>query len=205
MILIYLNKRVEMIEYNGKQYARVTEILSGLSDFSHIPAAVLKNKQDIGTTVHEAIHDDVTGEFPILSEKEVGYFDSYKLWEKHTTPRFIQTETRYYNDEKMISGQIDGLVNLYGKDRAILIDFKTSVTESPTWPFQAHLYRFLITSTGIIIDDHMHFIKLDKNGGMPKVYTYSYDPNLMAACMDAIDRFWVREKKDSQNSHELIS
>jgi ATP-dependent exoDNAse (exonuclease V) beta subunit len=189
-----------MLEHNGKWYARVTEVLSEYSDFSHIPKATLENKQRIGTNVHEAIHDWIVGDFTVLSDDERGYFESYREWEACTNPRFIQAESRYYNDTKMVTGQIDGLVFLEGDTLPVLIDYKTSAAESKSWPLQGHIYHWMIASTGTIIAPRILFIKLDKEGKMPKVFCYEYDPNIRAQGLQAIDNFWLKNNSVYQNS-----
>lgn len=53
-----------MIDFEGKKYARVSDILSPLKDFSQIDPDVLDKKIKLGTSVHDAIADDIAGDFP---------------------------------------------------------------------------------------------------------------------------------------------
>ncbi len=185
-----------MFEVDGKSYARVTEILSAYSDFSKVPPEVLEKKKIIGQNVHVAIKDDVDGEFPVVSDEECGYFESYRKWYGRVLPEFIQSEKRYFCDKKMLSGCIDGLVIMPGSDAVVLIDFKTSAQESSeTWKMQAHLYYYLIKESGEKVSDKFLFIKLDKTGELPKVFQYDYDSNIHAKCMEAVDSYWEKDKK----------
>ncbi len=183
-----------MLEKNGKFYARVTEVLQPFADFSHIPYSVLSNKQRIGTNVHDAIHEDILGDFPILEDDERGYFESYKIWEEAIRPKYIQTECRYYNDEKMITGQIDGLVWIQGEEYPVLVDYKTSASESATWPLQGHIYHWMVSHSGTILAPRILFLKLDKKGSAPKVYNYQLDMNIRAQGLKAISDYWEKNK-----------
>lgn len=185
-----------MIEYNGKNYARVSEILEPFSNFSSISQEVLSNKQIIGSKIHDAIHDDIQGDFPIVPANGVGYFQSYEKWRTRLAPIFLESEVRYYDDDRMITGCIDALIKLEGKEEAILIDFKTSAQESPiTWPMQAHLYHYLLGGASKVIAPRFLFVKLDKLGALPRVFEYKFDRNILSKCMTAIDTFWVNRDK----------
>lgn len=185
-----------MIELNGKQYARVSDVLRSFSDFSHIDRAVLANKCEIGSNVHEGINDYINGHLPILSRLEMQYFHSFQHWEAALAPKFVESETRYFDDKLRLTGCIDALIKLPYEELPVLIDFKTSVSENPvTWPMQAHLYGLLLKNSGKEVAPRYLFIKLSKHGKSPTVYTYSYNENLMAKCHEAIEKFW-----ENQNS-----
>jgi hypothetical protein len=180
-----------MITHNVKQYARVSDIIKPFSNFSGIDEAVLKAKAELGTQVHKAISDDIEGGFPLPGPKGSGYFESYMRWKGHLLPSFSMAETRLYCDEKMITGQIDTLVQFPGENGLVLVDFKTSAQESPVvWPMQAHLYHHLLLQNGINVTSRFLFVKLDKEGGVPLVFHYNFDPNIRAKCMKAIDLYW---------------
>lgn len=185
-----------MLEHNGKKYARVSEVISPFADFSKIDPIILANKCTIGTTVHQAIADDIDGEFPCPGNFGAGYFESYIKWKKSINPIFIHSEKRYFCDEKMITGQIDCVVCMPGTPLPVLIDFKTSVNESPeTWPMQAHLYHYLLRKSGIEVGSTFLFLKLDKKGNAPRVFSYQWSQNIYNKCMKAIDEFWNTDKK----------
>jgi hypothetical protein len=186
-----------MIEHEGKKYARVSDILRPFADYSHIDPFVLANKARIGTSVHEAIEDDVKGGFPCPDADGMGYFNSYLAWKHHMGPIFLKSEQRYFDEEKMITGQVDAVV-AFGRSEKLpmLVDFKTSVTEArEVWPMQAHFYAYLLARSGIIVAPKMLFIKLHPNGTVPKVYPYVWDANTWAKCSNAVDDFWSKIAK----------
>ncbi len=186
-----------MIIKDGKEYARVSEILKPFSDFSHIDPEVLANKCRIGTQVHAAIESEISGDFPILQEDSSGYFKSFEKWRLEIGPFFQMSEARYFSQKHMITGQIDALVEFNGDDPLVLIDFKTSAQEGASWPLQGHLYAMLLQENGIEVQPRYLFIKLDKFGWMPKVFEYKFDKNLQSKCLKAIEDFWKVRKSDS--------
>lgn len=180
-----------MIRHEGKDYARVSEILQPFTNFSGIDPKVLAAKCEIGTDVHEAISDFLNNKSVFLGpEKAWKYYKSFKAWYKHMQPDFVVNEARYFCDEKKITGAVDGVIKLPGIEELLLIDFKTSVSESPTWVMQAHLYYYLITKKHQNIAPRFLFIKLDYEGLLPKVFEYKFDKNIHNKCMIAIDNFW---------------
>lgn len=188
-----------MIIYNGKQYARVSDILKPFSDFSHIDPEVLKNKAELGTRVHLAINDDINNEFPFIGEKERGYFESYLRWKERLSPTFSMSERRLYCQDKSLTGQIDCLINIPSKlNLPVLVDFKTSAQEAKeTWPMQAHLYNYLLSMNQILVGPRYLFVKLSKNGQLPEVFEYMWNANTHLRCMHAIELYWKTQKDEN--------
>ena len=176
--------------HNGKEYARVSEIISQFADFSGIPKNVLERKAGIGTKVHEAINDIIKGDLPIVNKETSLYVESFNEWVSIAHPNWLEGEVRYYNDELMITGCIDALATFQAKGETFLIDFKTSVQESPTWVLQAHLYHLLLESANKSIAPSFLFIKLDKHGLQPRVYKYSFNVMTRQKCVQAVKKFW---------------
>jgi hypothetical protein len=180
-----------MLEHNGKKYARVSEILRPFCNFDGIDQEVLSNKASLGTKVHAAIYDSLNGDCPLVCEKSLPYVQSFEKWRTRLNPIFLECEVRYYDDKRMLTGCIDGLIQLHGEKKAILVDYKTSVQESPiTWPLQAHLYYYLLQSAGKEISPRFLFLKLDRYGDLPRIFEYKFDANILAHGMQAVDNFW---------------
>ncbi len=185
-----------MIEHNGKMYARVSEVLQPLVDFGGADPEVVAKKATVGTNVHEAINEELGGGFPVLGAKERGYFKSWQKWNSILKPAFLETEMRYYDDKLRLTGCIDGLIQLQGEKEATLIDYKTSVQESPiVWPMQAHLYHHLLINAGKEIAPKFIFLKLDRYSELPKAFVYKFDVNLMGKCLQAVKEFWRKQKQ----------
>jgi hypothetical protein len=185
-----------MWEMNGKSYARVSDVIKPFVDFGTIPEEVLKRKAILGTHIHDAINQEINGNFPVLAVQEKGYMQSFYKWRDRILPIFIESEMRYYCDKIMITGCIDALIKLQGKEEAILVDFKTSAQESPiVWPMQGHLYHYLLRESGKTLAPRMLFIKLDRFGAIPKVFQYKFDNNLMNRCLQAAEDFWIKNKE----------
>jgi hypothetical protein len=180
-----------MWEHNGKLYARVSDILKPFTNFGGIDEKVLNRKAALGTRIHEAIEQEIKGNFPVVDINEAGYLQSFHKWRVAVQPTFLETEKRYYCDRIMLTGSIDALSKLKGEEEAVLIDFKTSVKENPiTWPMQAHLYHYLIRESTKMIIPRSLFVKLDRYGGMPKVFEYKLDATLLDKCLQSVYEFW---------------
>ena len=185
-----------MLEFNGKLYARVSEVISPFANFQGIPKEVLDNKAALGTRVHHAIQNEIEGNFPVVGLQEQPYVQSFEKWRHYLHPTFLKTEVRCYCNKKMLTGCIDALVKLEGEEKAVLVDWKTSVNESPiTWPMQAHLYYYLLKETGIEVSDRFLFIKLNRSGDLPRVFQYNLDTNILKSCLQSVDDFWERNGK----------
>ena len=188
--------RFKMFECDGKMYARVSDVIRPFCSFGHIDPVVLANKARIGTEVHKLIADDLNGEFVIPSDETRGYFNSYLKWKKDIKPKFLQWENRFYCQDKMLTGQIDAIIKMPDELIPVLMDFKTSVQESPvSWNMQGHLYRYLLLKNKVDVGDRFLFLRLNKDGLDPKVHAYKLDSYIHQKCMTAIEDFWKTEKK----------
>jgi hypothetical protein len=185
-----------MIEKNGKLYARVSDIICPFADYGNVDPLVLANKARIGTEVHKAINDEINDEFPIMAKDCEGYFNSYLRWKETVKPKFLRTEERFFCDKLRITGQIDALICFPTFDGVqFLLDFKTSVKENTTtWPMQAHLYKYLLSESGIETDSAL-FIKLNRWGSKCEETYYSYDQAIMDKCFEAVESFWRKLEK----------
>lgn len=174
-----------------KNYVRVTDILGQLQDFSHIDKAVLDAKAQLGTNVHDAIGEYVSGEFPMLeSKKAVGYFRSYEKWHSKFKPEYHRMEQRLFCDKLMITGQMDAVVTV-GDDQHMLLDFKTSYKPNlEIWNLQAHFYWYLCKVNSIEISNKMLWINLQKGGGIPKLFSFDYNEFVLQRCIDLANKFW---------------
>lgn len=180
-----------MITHKGKVYARVSDILKPFVNFGHIDPLVLERKAALGTRIHNAIKEEIQGDLPVVKLEEQGYFKSFQLWRSALNPTFVLTEERIYCDQKMITGCVDAVAKLQSEKECVLIDWKTSASESPiTWPMQAHLYFYLLKASGTIVAPRFLFVKLDRYGNLPKVFQYKFDCKLLSLCLQAVDDFW---------------
>lgn len=173
-----------------KGYTRVSEILAQWNSYSHIEPEVLKKAADRGRMVHEAIEANLNG-YPLpLGVKEAFYLLSFVKWKETGRKEFCHSETRFYCDKLMITGCIDGLIKFPGSDNLVIIDYKTTAAENPKlWPLQGAFYRYLAEANGYELSTRMIFIKLDKQGEMPKLFEYTYDSKMLNICMAALTTY----------------
>lgn len=184
------------MEYEGKIYARVSEVLSPFTSFDHIDPKVLRRKAELGTAVHEAIHDFLIGEAPIVPMEGQGYFDSFLAWNNALKPEFLEMEQRYYSDELRLTGMMDALIKMPYSNEIMLVDYKTSVQESPTvWPMQGCLYRKLLALNGKKTADRVLFLRLHKEGDLPRPHIYYHNAYEELKCLEAVKKFWGKQDK----------
>jgi len=173
---------------------RVSEVLSMFYNFVGIDRGVLDAKAKIGTEVHEAIVEDCRGEFHVFAhDRARAYYESYVKWRPEKL--VIDQIPRLYDDELMLTGEIDGLL-----DGSTLIDWKCSATPNEkVWNMQAHLYWYLLTQNGYKINDNMLWINLchnkEKKALPARVFEFSFDQDVLSICIDAVTRYW--EEKSS--------
>lgn len=189
-----------MMVLNGQLYARVSDVLKPLANFDGIDPEVLKKKAIVGTDVHAAIHEFIQSGIMTDLVKGNGYLASFKKWWDTISPTCIETEKRYCCNYRMLTGCIDALIKLHGKDETVLVDFKTSVQESPLWVLQAHLYYYLIQqnmqSAYQPISPRFLFIKLDKYGKNPQVFEYLFSADTYKRCLALVQDFWNLQNVD---------
>ena len=186
-------------------YTRVSQILSQWDKFSFIDPTVLERKRLIGINVHAGIDSHNKGIPAYMSDDEGGqYFKSFLLYQRKERLAIINSEFRMYDDELMITGKIDGLLSYpgYDQDKHILVDWKTSSTRDDLmWEMQANFYMYLLKMNGVDhVSDICRFVKLDKDGGLPKVYEYEYSPKIMESCFASVVTYhrvkpWLEKRK----------
>ncbi len=179
-------------------YIRVSEILAQWDRFGGIDKDVLAKKAALGTAVHEAIGADSSNVFVPLEDSHKGYFESFQRWKRLVNPEIVETELRLYCDKLKITGCVDALVKFQGSDNPehlFLVDYKTSVSEAEKiWPMQGAFYHYLATQNGRKLSPNIMFIKLNKDGLQPKVYTYFFSTQLMNVCISAYTTFMYLKK-----------
>lgn len=174
-------------------YLRVTDILSPFSGLSKIDPVVLQNAANRGTLVHEIIEGIEQGFVKEdVPEIAVGYIDSYEKWA--VDKEFIKQPKRFYDSEMMITGLVDAIYK-DGED-LVLVDYKTPARESKTWAIQGSAYACLCKRNGYLIS-RIEFVKLDKTGKAPKVYTYLEDMDMFLKILDCYRYFFKEENKET--------
>jgi ATP-dependent exoDNAse (exonuclease V) beta subunit len=175
----------------GKKYARISAVIQKKDEFSHIDPEVLKRKAALGTRIHDSISQDIAGLFPFHKLQENGYFLSYKVWVDQLQPLFIQSETRYFCHNQMITGCIDAIAKFQNEERSIIIDWKTSASPSlAKWRLQGHLYYYLVSQTIPDLAPRFLFVMLDKSGNLPQVFQFKFEQKILDEGLKLAQKFW---------------
>jgi hypothetical protein len=196
------------------KYIRVSEILARLQDFSHVDVDVLTAKQKLGCQVHHAITEDAQGMFPLLeTPRAASYFSSYLLWKRDVKPLYKMQETRLYDDELRITGQIDALIGM-GNGSCRLVDWKCSANISEEiWMMQAHFYWYLLRQNKIDVSTNFEWVNLrskkviegyDEEGApiityhplKPRCLKFDFQQNILSRCLDEAIKAWEEKKTE---------
>ena len=194
-------------------YARVSDILAMVpsyfpdgykgTDFKwgypiqDIPTEILNYKKDLGTDVHAAIAADSKGEFYPLDDEAKPYFESYLKWKGAVKPIAKLVERRFNAPSLKLSGQPDMLATIAHSPLPVIIDFKNTANEDPyKWKLQAAFYALLADLNGIKCYEIASFVRLDKEGNMPKSISYLLTPDVFTAAMSAYNLFQHLHKRN---------
>lgn len=169
------------------KYTRVSQILSIFQHYAHVPTAKLKKAQDIGTDIHSAIEDYWRNGFQPVRSSNLPYFESFLQWAEEHHPNPIIFEQRFNDPTLLITGRIDLLAHIEGLP--YLIDFKTGSWSHPEiWELQMCFYRHLLSITKApSVPNRFAIVHLSKEGLMPSLTEFTYDPKLWDVCLGAID------------------
>lgn len=166
----------------------VTTVLSAFTDFDMIRPDVLQAAQLRGSGVHAAAAAFSSGLYvkPLPMEWQ-GYFDSFRKWFDLCVDQVIFTEERFFDQLYCYNGKPDlGVLLMDG--RRVVVDYKTAVTEAPTWKSQVSAYCELAENKYPPHFDGMS-LRLKKNGKMPKANIYNSTGNDYAAFLAALTAY----------------
>lgn len=173
---------------NMNDYTRVTEALKPFSGISYIDKDIVKNAADRGTCVHKLC--DIIVCMGFLEEEEIDYNikkytrnDEHFTKEKkivckmvsgfdkwHVGKRFENKPERFFDDEYMITGECD-LIFKDNEGKRVLVDIKTPVSFSSTWPLQCCAYAYMANKLNLKIDRTL-VVQLPRNDSNAKeIYT----------------------------------
>ena len=123
---------------------RVTEVFSPYVKFDHVSADQLEALAYRGTAVHQYLYYHALDLWTPRPQGEAeGYCISGERWIDQNVRRVISAEREYSDPVLGYSGHPDLLVE-DGNGRILLVDYKTPVTESKTWPLQLAAYHHLV-------------------------------------------------------------
>ncbi len=107
----------EFIVEDGKLYARVSTILKPFFNFTGIPEEVLQNKCKLGTNVHDYIHQEINGNFPLAFGQEIGYCQSFQKWRDalRTDATRFGSACQFAQQRTIDTTTLDALIAIHGR------------------------------------------------------------------------------------------
>ena len=125
------------------QSISVTTALSPFVDFSKVPSYRLWYAMTRGTNLHMCFAAHAQSLLvPRLPEDHQLYFDSFRRWFDKYVHKVIWVEKQLHSKTYGYHGHPDILCELVSSE-IVITDYKTPITESPTWKAQLAAYGHL--------------------------------------------------------------
>lgn len=172
----------------------VTQILQPWSGLQNIPSEVLAKAAARGVDVHFICLNYAQGLWvpPDLAAPHQGYFDSFRRWFDVTVIECFGVETELTSPIYNFMGHPDLPCRLKGDSAGTVVDIKTPLILSKTWPIQTAAYRYLLRANDHDIRRH-GTLRLSKEGKRAKFNGFSkeYDVHWLVflSCLNAYNYF----------------
>lgn len=126
-----------------ESWPSVTQILQPWQDFSHVPPGRLQEAAGRGKEIH-AICANIALDLwvPDIPDNCKGYIESFRLW-LPVVEGVIAVEKRLYSHTYRFKGRLDFICLIQGDKGLTVVDLKSPVAKSKTWPLQTAAYRHL--------------------------------------------------------------
>lgn len=149
MSMLTFDEATHTYFYEGQVVPGVTTILSPLTDFSRVPAHVLKAASDFGTAVHLACELDDLSELDegSLDEELVPYLSAWRKFSAEHSVQWQQIEHQVHNKTMGYAGTLDRLGLVDGV--ATVLDIKSSVRLYPSVGPQLAAYQKAATEVSV--------------------------------------------------------
>ena len=138
---VYKDKR-------GRRIASATQVfaLLGMIDYSRVREEILERKSQLGVAVHAAVQYLCEGclDWDTVDPVALPYVVAAEYWIKEQGFTSIAQEEQGIAEVNgmMFGFMMDnrGTMMYKGRHRHVILDYKTCVAESPTWPLQTAAY-----------------------------------------------------------------
>jgi len=162
----------------GNRVLSVTQVFQmlGLVDYSDVDQGVLQHKSEIGIAVHKAIELLLTGrlDWDTVDEAAMAYVVGAKLWFRNMRFDLVGCEQQgiFETHGMKIGYQYDQLGSIFyeGHRQPVIIDLKTAIKESPTWPLQTAAYALAAPKLKDGEDYLRVVLHLQKDGRVKPLY-----------------------------------
>ena len=137
------------------QLISVTTALSPFIDWSKVPPKRLEYAAQRGTNLHMCFSAYAQNLLiPALPADHQGYFDSFRRWFDKYVQSVLWVEKELIDEKYGYIGHPDILCILVSNE-IVIVDYKTPVTESPTWKAQIAAYcRLANIDKGMVLQPH---------------------------------------------------
>lgn len=194
-------------EKDGRTYLRVSIVIQAYKGPINIDKAILENKARIGTEVHTLCQKYLYGERNLegSTQRAQNYFNCFKKFCKYgLLGEPTLCEHRMFDHELGITGQLDLVCPVFGKEEFILIDLKTTAAvDRAAWGLQGTLYCKMLMDENpeLPLADTFSFIQL-KERGNAKVETFPGWKGKIGVAKKLVKNFMKKNKKTLEGMYE---
>lgn len=149
---------------NGCRVPNVTSILEPVTDYSMVPAEILRRKSEIGTAVHKACErfDRGTLDKDFMPAEIVPYVEAWAKFIAESNFKVVLNEAIVTHPSLRYTGTLDRTGILYGE--AILLDIKTVAQLQPSTGIQTAAYQQALHASTAHRTTGRYAVKLEPSG-----------------------------------------
>ena len=184
-----------MGEYkNDTGLCSVTTCFSPYISWDKISPQVLANAAERGSRVHQALADELNGEFAVVDDEIRGYVEAGRKFMENVEEVLV-VEERLISDVHQYTGQVDLVCRMSGDEdsgsnsRLTIVDFKTSSIVSKSWPLQLAGYAFLVKANNIRMNIKRHLAVQLRKDGTYKINEYTNPARDFSLFLNALTIF----------------
>jgi len=193
-----------MSEYINKTgLCSVTQVFSSYVSWDHIRPDVLANAAVRGSRVHDALADEMNGDFVIVDEEIKGYVDAGRAFLK-MVDETILIEQRLISDLHQFTGQVDLVCLIKGDTRLTLVDWKTATVVQKSWGLQLAAYKHLVDANNFNLKiGRLMTVRLKKNGTY-QIEEYSNPAYLFSVYLNVLSSYRFFNPKTENINWETL-
>jgi hypothetical protein len=150
------------------KYLRVTTPLARYAGYENVPANILEYAAGRGTRVHTYAELYAANMlFGEIDQDCIEYVQAYINWHDSNADFVVSTETRLFCEDLLIQGKPDLICSMKDKEKFgsgyWLVDLKTSLEYSKSWPLQTAAYAYLCKINNIPLEGRL-IVQVSKEG-----------------------------------------
>ena len=173
---------------NDTGLCSVTQYFSPYLSWDNITPAVLTNAADRGSRVHQALADEINGEFIVVDDDIKGYVAAGRKF-LEMVDETVLVEQRLTSDVHQFTGQVDLVCRIKADKCLTLVDWKTASIVQKSWGLQLSAYKHLVDANNFRLKiGRLMSVRLKKDGTY-KICEYSNPEYLFSVFLNVMSAY----------------